>query len=106
MDIKKVITLIIADIIGYSSVAATAVSEITFLGELTDGNISLQDAYVSVGLVWLFFRVINDAKLAFKKEGADSSQKDDQKKKITEEDKTDKKDQNLQNKSNGQNRIT
>lgn len=76
MDIKKAIAQIIADAIGYVSVAATATTHVSFLGELRDGNITVHDLYVCFGLVWLFFKVIKEYKELFVKEKTESIKND------------------------------
>ncbi|KXX67471.1 hypothetical protein [Flammeovirga sp. SJP92] len=70
MDIKKAIAQLFADIIGYVSVAATATTHISFLGEFRDGNITAHDLYVLFGLVWLFFKVIKEYKELFIKDNS------------------------------------
>lgn len=77
MDIKKAVAQLFADILGYASVAATATTHVSFLGEFRDGNITAHDLYVLVGLVWLFFKVIKEYKELFVKENTETVKSDD-----------------------------
>ncbi|MBD0403215.1 hypothetical protein [Flammeovirga sp. EKP202] len=70
MDIKKALAQLFADILGYASVAVTATTHISFLGEFRDGNITAHDLYVLFGLVWLFFKVIKEYKELFIKDNS------------------------------------
>lgn len=67
MEFKKIFAQFIADIIGYSSVAITATQHISFFNELRDGNITTQDMYMVVGLIWLTIKVVNDGRKLFEK---------------------------------------